>query len=186
MPRTISKGRIFSCTVEVPDALLAAMKKAPDVAAAAMQAGAEFWHDGILPKHFEPGAGAKYGYAPRSLSYLRSRLKAGKPLLVFSGSMRHDLTSRATYKQAAGGAIDVRMTARVLNLATNMPENSPDLYVKHKNGRGYPNLKREVKTLLDDEREAVAAVATSHLQAAFNPRGDNAIDAFNAKRPLAA
>lgn len=157
------------------------MKKAPDVAAAAMQAGAEYWHDGILPEHFKTGASAKYGYAPRAVNYLKSRGKSGKPPLVFSGSMRKDLTSRAIYKQLAGGAIDVRMFARVLNLATNMPNNSPDLYVRHKNGRGYPNTKREVKVLLEEEREAIADVCVKHLQAAFDPAGDT-IPAF---RPAA-
>lgn len=164
----ITKGKIFRLTVEVSDERLKAMREAKGNAEDALMAGAEYWHDGILPKHFEKGAGSVYGYAPRAAKYLRDPRKGAKPALVFTGSLRQDMTKRAAY-QRVGSAVNLKMTARVLNFAPAMPENSGDLYVKHKNGRGYPNLKREIKAFTEDEREMVAAVVAADLERSFAP-----------------
>lgn len=169
MSTTISKGRVFRVTTTVDDDRLRAMRKAPEATADAQRVGAEYWHSGILPKHFKAGAGAVYGYAARASKYLRDRKKQGKPSLVYSGTLRADVLARVAIKVMAGGGVDARVSARVLNLAPTMPENSLDLYVKHKNGRGYPNLKREIKTMTDDDREYVAAVVAYQLELAFNP-----------------
>ena len=143
------------------------MKRAPELANDAMLASAQYWQSGILPGHFKGGAGAKYGYARRSAAYLKR--KGGKPSLVNSGSMRSDLVKRAAFK-AAAGSVEVKMFARVLNLAPTMPQNSDDLYVhqrpKKKGGAKvpYPNMKREVKIVLDEERETMATVAVDVLE----------------------
>lgn len=170
MSVTISKGKAFRCTVAVDDDRLKAMRAAPELAEKALMAGADYWHTGILPKHFERGASGTYGYAPRSPTYLKSKGKSGKPGLVFSGSLRRDLRSKAAYRQV-GKSVELKMTARILNVVPNMAENSPDLYVKHKNKtkRGYPNLKREIKMLTEDDRAAVAVVARDTLAAALDP-----------------
>ncbi len=91
--------------------------------------------------------------------------------------MRSDLQAKAQFRRI-GTAMELKMSARVLNLATSMPENSDDLYVKHRNKskRGYPNLKREIKAITDDEREALAQVVTDFLVAAFQ-----GVDADKAK-----
>lgn len=166
MSKTISKGRLFRVTTEVNDERLKAMKKVPEATAAALQAGADYWHTGILPLHFKSDAHGKYGYAARSRNYLKQRGKRGKPDLVFGGSMERDLTSRATFKQA-GSFLELRMTARVLNFAPAMPQNTLDHYVKHKNGRGYPNLKREVTVVIEGERETIATVVAGSLEKSF-------------------
>lgn len=169
MSQTISEGRLFRVTVAVDDERLKAMRKAPEAAAQAVQAGAMYWHTGILPEHFKPGNGAKYDYAERSPTYLKARNKAGKPLLVFSGSLRKDLSSRAAFKIGGALVVEMKMTARVLNFVPNMQENNPDKYVKHKNGRGYPNLKREIKAITGAEYDAVSEVVTRGLEKSFNP-----------------
>jgi len=168
MATTISKGRMFRVTTTVDDARLKQMRDAPNSAARAVQDGAEFWHSGILPIHFKIGASSRYGYAARAVSYLKDRRKNGKPPLVFSGSLRKDLTARAAFKVGAQASVDVKLSARVLNLAPAMPENSADAYVKHKNGRGYPNLKREVKAMTDDDRENIAIVTAASLERSFD------------------
>lgn len=160
---------MFRVSVEVADDRLKAMTAAPELSAAAIQAGADYWHTGILPKHFEAGAGAVYGYAARSITYLKDRRKSGKPSLVFSGSLRRDLKARAAFKTSGKTTVELKMTARVLNFVPNMAQNDQDYYVKHKNSRGYPNLKREIKLMTDDEREAVAAVTTKQLALSFDP-----------------
>lgn len=165
----ISKGKLFSVTTAVDAARLRQMRRAPDLAAAAMRAGAEYWHDHVLPRHFQSGAHAKYGYALRAMNYLKNRRKTGKPDLVFSGTLRHDLAAAAAYRQAAQGSVELRLAARVLNLAPTMPQHSGDLYVRHKNGRGYPNLKREIKAITDAEREAVAEVVKAELERSMAP-----------------
>lgn len=169
MATTISKGRMLRVTVAVDDDRLKLMRRAPELAAAAVQAGAEYWHSGILPKHFRGGAASVYDYASRSLTYLKDRRKAGKPPLIFSGSLRRDLTARAQFKVAAGSSIELKMQARVLNFAPAMPANSLDSYVKHKNGRGYPNLQREIKAVTDADQAAVAEVTQGELARSFDP-----------------
>lgn len=168
MSKTVSKGKMFAVTVEVSDERLRMMREAKGNAEDALIKGADFWHTGILPKHFEKGAGAVYNYAPRSGTYLKQSRKRGKPLLVYSGSLRQDLRSKASF-QKVGTGVNLKMFARVLNFAPTMPENSADLYVKHKNGRGYPNLKREIKAVTDDDREKVAEVVAAELEHLFTP-----------------
>lgn len=180
MPTTIAKGRMYTVTTAVNDGLLAAMRKAPDSATDAMEAGADYWHRGVLPEHFKKGAHQKYGYADRAISYLRQ--KNGKPDLVKTATMRRELIARADIKRQSG-SVQLKMQARVLNLAPTMPQNSDDLYVKHKNKskRGYPNLKREIKIILLDEREDVAQVVAWHLQNSFDRSGAGFAAALSAQ-----
>lgn len=172
MSTTISKGRMFRITVSVDDARLKAMRRAPELAQQALAAGAEYWHSGILPRHFEIGASAKYGYAPRGSKYLKDRKKQGKPPLVYSGSMRRDLKKFSAIKSGSSN-VELRMSARVLNFAPAMPQQSSDLFVKHKSGHGYPNTKREIKLITEEEREAVATVVAADLARSLDPSQSN-------------
>jgi hypothetical protein len=166
MPTVFSKPAMFSVHVEVSDRRLKQLKAAPDLAQQSLIVGAEYWHDGILPDHFVKGTQAKYGYAPRSRTYLKQN--KGKPLLVHSESLREDVKSNYGYVTNGKAAVTVTMRAKVLNLAPAMPQNSGDLYVKHKNGRGYPNLKREIKVVTEDELEAITEVTQADLAERFD------------------
>lgn len=166
MSKTIAKGRLFSVTTEVNDDRLRAMRDAPELAEKALIAGADYWHTGILPKHFEKSAHSVYDYADRSKAH--NKRKQGRPDLVFSGSLRRDLKAKASF-QRVGQGVNLKMTARVLNFVPRMAENSLDRYVKHKKGRGYPNLKREIKAQTPQDREDVASVVTSTLESLFAP-----------------
>lgn len=178
MATTISKGKMFSVVSAIPDAFLAALKAAPDIAEKALGAAADYWHTGILPKHFEIGASQKYDYAPRGPKYLKDRKKRGKPPLVYSGSLRHDLKARAAIKTTGKTGVELKMFARVLNFARTL-ENSPDKYVKHKNGVGYPNLKREIKAVTDEEREQIANVIQDQIVDAFDSGDTRVAAAFS-------
>lgn len=174
MSTTISRGKMFAVTVEVSDERLRAMKEMKGNAEDALMAGADYWHTGILPKHFEQGAAAKYGYAVRSKNYIvQMRRRGGLPLL-YTGSMRDELESRASF-QRVGMSVNLKMFAHSLNFAPTMPENSDSTHVRHstraRSGRGalYPNLKREIKIITDDEREAVAVVITKELERSMAP-----------------
>jgi hypothetical protein len=156
-------------TVEVNDGPLKAMRAAPELAESALQSGADFWHKKILPRHFEKKAHDVYGYARRAINYLKNRAKGQKPDLVFSGGMRRELGGFAAFRKS-GKTLELKMTARALNFAPRMNENDESLYVQHKNGRGYPNLKREIKAITDDERAEVAEVVTGVLGDAMNVR----------------
>lgn len=171
MSTTISKGRMFRVSIAVDDERLDAMKKAPELAGQAVQAGAEYWHSGTIPKHFARGAFQKYGYAERNINYLKDPRKAGKPALVFSGSLRGDIIRQAAFKQLGKGSVETKMWARVLNLVPNMPQNSEDYFVRQSSGKSYPNMKREIKILLLDEHEAIAAVVVKQLEEVFDPGG---------------
>jgi hypothetical protein len=162
---------MFRVTVALDDERLAVFRKAPDLCMKALQAGADHWHTKILPRHFNSEAHGKYDYAQRSRDYLKS--KHGVPDLVSSGSLRRDLKSTASFVEG-GSVMELRMHARVLNFAPAMPENSFDRYVtQRKAGRGvgYPNMKREIKAITDDEREAVAQVVAGVLDAYMNASG---------------
>jgi hypothetical protein len=164
--KTVSRGAMFGVIVEVSDILLANLKAAPDLANKAIQTGTEYWRRKILPDHFKAGVQAKYGYAQRTPGYLKDPRKRGKPLLVLSGSMKTDLRSIAVYKLTKRADVTLSMFARVLNLAPNMPQNSDALYVyQNKQGQQvrYPNTKREVKVITDEELAAISAV----IQAEF-------------------
>ena len=54
-----------------------------------------YWLKNILPKHFEPGARARYGYKPRTERYMRSKAKTrhGTTDLVYTGRARDQLQS---------------------------------------------------------------------------------------------
>jgi hypothetical protein len=166
--KVVSKGRIFGFTTEISDELLDRLGKQPEILQKANAAGATYWHSGILPQHFEASAHGKYHYATRASKYLKSRGKQGKPDLVFSGSMKQEMLSFLQVTATATGA-QAKLRARVLNVVPNMAENDQNYYVRQTLKRGgtrpYPNLKREVKVILDDEREAVAEVVKqSYLQ----------------------
>ncbi len=166
----ISKGKMFGVTISVDDDRLKRMKGAPQAAAAALVAGATYWHTGILPKHFDEGANRRYGYAKRAIAYLKRKGKAGKPDLVYSGSLRNDVTSASSRRFVINGqGVRLAMYARVLNLCPTMSEKDADYYVPRRGGTSMPNLKREIIQITDDEREAVAAVVTRELELAFAP-----------------
>lgn len=164
MSTTISRGRIFRITVSIDDKRMEQLKNAPQAVEHALQQGADWWHTNVLPKHFRKEAHDYYGYAKRSIKYLKS--KHGKPDLVQSGSMARELKSRATFRMV-GGAMELGMYARALNLAPAMPQNSMDLYVPRRKGRGYPNLKREIKALTMDEHETLSQIVAHALEIAF-------------------
>lgn len=167
MAASVPKSAAFSVLVGVSKYRLAQFRNAPEIVREATEVGLRYWHENILPDHFKAGTQAKYGYAPRSPSYLKQ--KRGKPLLVWKGSLRQELQEKQSYVYSAKTAVTLKMSARVLNLAPNMPQNTTDLYVKHKNGRGYPNLKREVRVVTDEENAAIAEV----IQAAIADRFGN-------------
>jgi hypothetical protein len=169
MAISVPKSAAFSVLVSVSQYRLAQFRRAPEIVREAVQVGAEFWHTKILPDHFDKGKQGKYGYAPRSIKYKKQH--GGRPDLVFSGSLRRDIKSAASYSQSARTAVTVSMWARVLNLVPSLPQNSEDLYVLHGNKKkggqkSYPNLKREIRVVTDDERALVAEV----IQAAIVER----------------
>jgi hypothetical protein len=164
--RIVSKGRIFGFETVISDELLDRLRKQPEILQTANAAGARHWHTHILPRHFEPAAHGKYGYAPREPRYVKS--KHGKPDLVNTGSMKQEMLSFLQITATATGA-QAKLRARTLNLVPNMQENDQNYFVTQRLKKGgtrpYPNLKREVKIVLDEEREAIAEVVrNSYLE----------------------
>jgi len=169
MSTKISKGAMFRVSLTVNDELLASMNNVPEIAERALLRAAQHWQEKVLPEHFKHGAAGKYGYVQRTVKYVKQN--HGKPYLVHSGSMARDLKARAAFTTRKD-AIEVRMFARVLNFAPSMPQNDDRLKVSHsrksgKAGADYPNTKREIKVILDDEREALAVMVVRELEIAF-------------------
>ncbi|MEI6236203.1 MAG: hypothetical protein WCT04_24370 [Planctomycetota bacterium] len=168
MSKTVARGKVFAVTVEVDDERLALFKKAPELVEKALDAGALYWQTGILPDHFKSGAGAKYGYAARSMAYIKRN--GGKPYLTHSGQLRDDLLSKSATSMS-GRTLTMKISSNVLNLVPAMSDSNEDLYVKHSNKKasGYPNLKREIRTMLSVEREQIMQVIEDSLRESFNP-----------------
>lgn len=175
MTTTISKGKMFRVYVTVDDDRLRAMRRAPEAAEESLREGAAFWHSKIFPKHFLPPAANRYGYAARSATYMKQRAgksgpaKAGKPALVFTGVMREQLTRAASF-QKSGKSVALKMSARVLNFV-KLPENSDQPKVSQRGGRLYPNMKKEIKAITDDEQDAVSQVVATVLSKKLDPSG---------------
>jgi hypothetical protein len=63
----------------------------------ALQDAGGLWHRRYLPMHFQPGAGNKYKYQPRTRAYLRhkQKRKGHRRPLEFSGDLKRELTRKA-------------------------------------------------------------------------------------------
>lgn len=59
-----------------------------------MEEVGRYWHRHIFPRHFEPGADARYGYRPRARAWKeRKRRITGEDIdLVYKGAMRDAMT----------------------------------------------------------------------------------------------
>ena len=159
--RFASKGRIFGMVTDIDDDLLKRLKSSPEILRRANEDGARYWHANFLPGHFLPEAFTKYGYAPsrrRQPKRLRTSHFAKQRHLVVTGALRDQMTARISQLTATATGVVMKLRATTLNFVPNMPDQSQELYVKQSHGRLYPNLKREVKVLLDPERQALAAV----------------------------
>jgi hypothetical protein len=169
MGKTIAKSKIFSVTVEVSDERLRQLKKAPEVVEKALEAAADWWRTGILPGHFERGAAAKYGYAPRSKAYVKKYPNANP--LVRTGAMKADLLARAALRMQGR---TLTMQANRLNFCPRMGDNDQDLYVTHSNRKanGYPNMKREIRLVTDAEREQLANIMAAEIEKGLAPKAD--------------
>ena len=66
----------------------------PKAAKAGLHAAGDYWHDRMLPHHFEPYAGAKYRYKRRTPKYeRRKQRKLGHAIpLVYTGRLKDWVT----------------------------------------------------------------------------------------------
>ena len=158
---------LFKVYVEVNEDRLKALKKAPEIVERAFLVAADYYHTKILPQHFKKDAASRYDYARRSMDYLKRQ--GGKPALINSGRLRADMISRARF-QATKTGITISMSARVLNLVPRMPENGLNHYVQLSNStKGYPNIKRELKAMTEEEEQTIGEIIAAELDRAFNP-----------------
>ena len=167
----ISRSKLSRITVTINDDLVDAMRRAKEIAQGAMEEAALYFHEKILPAHFRHGAAERYGYAKRSIAWLNDKRKRGKPYLFATGGMYRDLKSRAAVKKQ-GSAIELRMSAEVFEHAPKMT-NSDDNPQVRKSGnsvsRDFPNMKRELRIVLPEEKEALAVVIAANMKLAFRP-----------------
>lgn len=158
--KKVTRSALWTISVEIDKKRIASLGKAKEHVQEAVTEVADKWHKSMLPDHFKRGAHGRYGYAGRSRSY--SKRKRGKPDLVKTGTMRRQLQS-SVLRTRSSRKVRLRMHARALNFVT-MPQNSPNKYVRMKDGRKYPNMKREIKVVTEEEREQMAAMAAEILE----------------------
>jgi len=102
------------------------------------------WHRGILPRHFDTAAGARYGYKPRKRRYQirKAKSKGHQKPLVWSGRLQKDIRSFASVTGTAK-AVSVRMKG-------------PRYLYAYRKKQGAPNLRAEITALTSAEHGALA------------------------------
>lgn len=165
--KKISQGRLFSVMTTVDDSKMKALKRAPELVQATMEAAAFHWHTGILPDHFTRAAHGKYGYAERAFQTLRQ--KGANPDLVKTGAMKAQLLAKASAKKKGAG-VELKLTARALNFVPNTG-NPFDVRIKRGSG-AYPNMKREIREVTDQEQTELANMISTNLAAALSGSDD--------------
>lgn len=159
----ITKGQLFSVVLVFNENFLKALKRAPEILQEGVMKAAQYWHARMLPKHFTRGAGKKYGYGDRSRSYMKR--KGNKPHMVFSGALERQSTSNAEFKPSRTG-VATKMRARSLNFVPNTAHSSA-MQVRLSDGRMYPNIKREMKIVIVDERVQLANIVEKFVRQKF-------------------
>lgn len=162
--KKVSAGQMFAVTTVVDEAMLDRMKRAPELAQQTMQDAAFQWHSGILPEHFKRESHGRYGYAARSQAYLKT--KGASPDLMRTGAMKAELLSRATAKKKGTAGVELRMTARALNFVPNSG-NPFDVKILRNDGKHYPNMKRELRELTDEEAASLKGYIEGRLFRVF-------------------
>jgi len=106
-----------------------------------------FWHRRMLARHFEPGAAARYGMAPRKKMTLikKARIHHHQNPLTFTGDSRRMLLRRAT----VGGT---RHTAR-------LRMRGPRYWHMYRKDYRQPEKAMEVLRVTPDEKRRLDKVA---------------------------
>lgn len=87
---------VYGFQVEIPKGLLS-IRAQRSIAMKVHSIVGDYWHEKILPRHFEAGAATKYAHAPRSEEYLERKQRSGHGDvdLVYTGKLRRQLESYA-------------------------------------------------------------------------------------------
>jgi len=81
-------------------------KKHGALFAEALQDACEFWHDNILPRHFQLDARRKYSYQARTAPYMRYKARrfGHQRPLELTGDLRRQTTGAVTLRKSKGQA----------------------------------------------------------------------------------
>jgi hypothetical protein len=140
--------------------------KPPDVAARryrefskrGFEVAAAWWHQALLPEHFQQFAAAKYRYKPRTKKYLDRKRKlaergivkdGGRLPLVFSGTMR-DLMVRAAVIRGFPTRATLRMEA--------------PRYVTFRPKANQPDKVAEVTRVLPAQQQRLEEIYRDHVE----------------------
>lgn len=143
------------------------MNRPPDVALkhwrAALKSAfyrlATIWHRRYLPRHFAPEAFRRYGYASRSTSYNRRKLRlyGHTKALVLTGRMQRELMGLRQISSTAKGS-RIRMRGRALNFSGKTIHSVTDNRGRTLRQYVYPDMKREVTATHPHEERQFADI----------------------------
>ena len=109
---------------------------------------AKHWHEHMLPRHFKPGAAARYGYQERMESTIRA--KAGRWGKSPEYAKQYPLTMTGDLSSDVTGAFVVRATPTKFSVRMQAPHYA----TMRPKSAGMPNLGAEITTVtLDEIRE---------------------------------
>lgn len=122
----------------------------------ALGAAVKHWHQTKMPRHFTTAAPAMYGYAPRTVPYMRHKarkMKHQRPL-TWSGASRDQAKNDVTF--------NVRKADDYLEGSATML--MPDYFVKHPNKGGrFIDKKDELTRTTAAERQEQIGVFSQRL-----------------------
>lgn len=118
----------------------------------AWEAGARFWYERFLPKHFTRSGAAQYYYAPRTKNYMitKARKHGHQDPLVFTGRLKREVTS----------FFDVRSTARGAKVVLH----GPRYLYQYRKRLNDPDKAAELTRIIASEARAIEGAIDKFIQ----------------------
>jgi len=137
-----------------------------------MVAMATEWSDKYLPRHFNSGAGSRYGYAKRRAKYLRRKRRLGEAGIIPRGG-RADLVFTGQLERMV---LASRHNIRGFPSRATVTMKGPSYFRIRPKNPTHPNLANEVNAIAGNERPRLVAVAANQYGKSYtasvarNPR----------------
>ena len=163
------RGRITY--VGAPDATLRELNRA---AKEGLQESGRFWHQWMMPDHFERSARRRYGYRERTIRYMKQKAKrfGSNTDLVKSGTLKRQLRRRV---QITGTSKKMTVSLRGPAYFHMFPKGSrvnPDKHPTNDKGERPPRavsvMAAEVTATTQDEINQLAKIVDQHATKRLN------------------
>jgi len=148
--------RILVTSIGMPSVLLKARDGfGQKIVKPVLQELVAYWHANFLPRHFQPGAAAKYGYQKRKPATWRRKRRAAA---AGNAEAMLPLIMRGDTKRQVSRAIRISGTAKSATGRMQAPR-----VVTHTLRAGLPNYAQEITTVSADEQRGLARLCRNMI-----------------------